>query len=288
MQNLLYHYAIIILFYFFVNMEDCIMKKTRQAIYILVALCCAALHGMDSVQKSDDIFVQHIQKILVAISDSDQMAYINSHNLLQKEAGNGHVTAVEFLIRHGATIDGYDAEGKTALHQAAYNGHFDVIKVLVCYAANINKLDKQGSTCMQNVMQGFTDYLNIANQSNFDGFARKHEFLAAGKYLIDNGACFKQTQNRPKTADIASLEQELLLYQQNRLTIRQQIDETACVLASALHERLGTKSPLAMLGQPLVYEISRMVAEEIKKDQSQIWSTGKKNKKCVVKTCVVQ
>ena len=267
-------------------MENCIMKKTRQTVYVLVALCYGALHGMDPMKKSDDILVQHMQKILVSVPDSDQMAYINSHNLLQKEAGAGHATAVEFLIKHGATIDGYDAEGKTALHQAAYNGHVDVVKVLVRYAANINKLDKQGFTCIQSVMQGFADYVNIANQSNFDGLARKPEFLAAGQYLVDSGVCIEQSQNGQKTADVASLEKELLLYQQNRLAIRQQIDGTACALASALHERLGVQSPLAILGQPLVYEISRMVAEEIKRDQSQNRSTGKKNKKKCA--CVVQ
>lgn len=49
--------------------------------------------------------------------------------LLYAAYHNSPVSAV-YLLRRGATVDGSDADGKTALHVCAYTGHIDVLKAI--------------------------------------------------------------------------------------------------------------------------------------------------------------
>lgn len=59
----------------------------------------------------------------------------------------GRTSAVEFLLDHGAPIDGQDSQyGNTALHAAAMNGNLEVVQLLVERGADPSIRNKEGKT----------------------------------------------------------------------------------------------------------------------------------------------
>jgi ankyrin repeat protein len=56
------------------------------------------------------------------------------------------IAAIELLLEQGLSINGIDANGRTALHGAALQGYDDVIKYLVSKGADLNVKDKGGFT----------------------------------------------------------------------------------------------------------------------------------------------
>ena len=52
-------------------------------------------------------------------------------------ARNGHTDVVEYLLRHGASVNAKGVFGGTALHWAAMNGHAGTVDLLVARGANL-------------------------------------------------------------------------------------------------------------------------------------------------------
>lgn len=57
---------------------------------------------------------------------------------------NGHVAAVDELLRQGANLSSKDLDGFTPLHAAADGGCCQVIQVLVTKGADLNAAAKEG------------------------------------------------------------------------------------------------------------------------------------------------
>ncbi len=56
------------------------------------------------------------------------------------------VTALEYLLPHGADVNGADRMGATALHTVAKRGYVEVLKYLAAHGANLNATDRTGAT----------------------------------------------------------------------------------------------------------------------------------------------
>jgi uncharacterized protein len=58
----------------------------------------------------------------------------------------GAVDIVRSLLANGASVNGRDGEGKTALHHAAGGANLEVAKVLLAYGADVQAADHHGTT----------------------------------------------------------------------------------------------------------------------------------------------
>jgi hypothetical protein len=58
---------------------------------------------------------------------------------LQKAARHGHLGTVQWLLDHGARVDGQPTSGTTPLMAAAIEGHVDVVRLLLDAGAEINR-----------------------------------------------------------------------------------------------------------------------------------------------------
>jgi len=50
----------------------------------------------------------------------------------------GHVETVTELLNHGANIENYDKNGRTALFDAVVNGNIELARLLIDHGANVN------------------------------------------------------------------------------------------------------------------------------------------------------
>jgi Ankyrin repeats (3 copies) len=64
-------------------------------------------------------------------------------------APNGHRNVAEFLLDHGANVNGADGLKQTPLHTAADRGSDDVAKILIDRGADIDARDSLGATPLQ-------------------------------------------------------------------------------------------------------------------------------------------
>ncbi|KAL8706775.1 MAG: hypothetical protein Q9201_000201 [Fulgogasparrea decipioides] len=67
-----------------------------------------------------------------------QADVLQGHAALHKAAQSGNVTAIHFLLAHGAKVDLSNAEGETPLHEAAFWAHPKAIEALLNAGADIS------------------------------------------------------------------------------------------------------------------------------------------------------
>ena len=60
-------------------------------------------------------------------------------------AGEGRLDAVRYLLDHGADVNIYDQQGRTAVTEAAFAGSAAVVKELALRGADINAVSDQGT-----------------------------------------------------------------------------------------------------------------------------------------------
>ncbi|EXA36468.1 hypothetical protein FOQG_11195 [Fusarium oxysporum f. sp. raphani 54005] len=72
----------------------------------------------------------------------------NRYTALIYAAGYGHISAVNWLLTKGATIEARDKDGNTALLVAAYNGHATIASLLVDKGADVEARNNVGSTSL--------------------------------------------------------------------------------------------------------------------------------------------
>ena len=69
---------------------------------------------------------------------------------LRKASEHGHGAAVQSLLEHHASTDGFvnvtDEDGRTSLIYASRNGHLDVVQLLLAQGAAVNQADNNGWT----------------------------------------------------------------------------------------------------------------------------------------------
>ncbi|KAG9408167.1 hypothetical protein AC1031_021415 [Aphanomyces cochlioides] len=101
----------------------------------------------------------------------DMPSSVAELELLQRAARKGRHDLVASLIMNGADINGTDASGHTAAHQAARNGHIHVLDVLHALGADLGKCSQRG--------------VSIAHQAAFGGHVQFLERLVALGVRVD-------------------------------------------------------------------------------------------------------
>ena len=100
---------------------------------------------------------------------------------LRKASKHGHGAAVQSLLEHHASTDGFvnvtDEGGRTSLSWASGNGHLDVAQLLLAQGAAVNQANNKGLTPL--IMASENGHLDVAqlllaqsaavNQANNDG-----------------------------------------------------------------------------------------------------------------------
>ena len=67
-----------------------------------------------------------------------------------------HMTCLEILLQHNATMDLRDNDGVTALHWAAYTGNADAVRSLLKHGASASITDKNGRSALHMATQADT------------------------------------------------------------------------------------------------------------------------------------
>ena len=100
---------------------------------------------------------------------------------LRKASEHGHGAAVQSLLEHHASTDGFvnitDEDGRTSLFWASQNGHLDVAQLLLAQDAAVNQANNNGATPL--IIASQNDHLDVVqlllaqgaavNQANNNG-----------------------------------------------------------------------------------------------------------------------
>ncbi len=90
--------------------------------------------------------IQRIQTLLAQSPDLINAPGKNGETLLQAAAGKGQLEVVQFLLDHGAAVNGIAQPGLTPLHFAAGNGHLAVVDLLLRRGAKPDRATRGGVT----------------------------------------------------------------------------------------------------------------------------------------------
>ena len=90
---------------------------------------------------------------------------------LRKASEHGHGAAVQSLLEHHASTDGFvnvtDEDGQTSLSWASRNGHLDVAQLLLAQGAAVNQAKNNGSTPLS--MASFKGHLDVVDMLRAHG-----------------------------------------------------------------------------------------------------------------------
>ena len=141
----------------------------------------------------------------------------------------GYQAVVETLLAHGANVNQQNSRGATPLHEAICSNRAETIPTLIAAAADLNAINREGLTPLElaHTLSGTTIY--ILGQAPMP---------------------FNQSI-------ITLLDDYNLRIQESRARAH----NAAEILAQATHPRLGENSPLALLGQFLLQDISVLTKE---------------------------
>ena len=182
----------------------------------------------------------------------------------------GDIAIVRALISAGAnvnqqTINGF-MEGSTPLHNASYNGHLAAVQGLIGAGAALGARNKDGQTPLQLAQAGGHKYV-VSYQQRIRTIQQKapqkardiaqtlvlatHERLGNGSPLSLLSQDILLRELLPAIAHLA-VDAEMTDACQPRTPMM------ALALASATHARLGANSPLALLPQDLLRNITQL------------------------------
>lgn len=83
-------------------------------------------------------------------STNESHTVLNLHSSpLHLAAEQGHLDAVNLLLRYGADVEARDSDGATALEKASSEGHDDVVKLLWHYGADFEAKGSDGATALE-------------------------------------------------------------------------------------------------------------------------------------------
>ncbi|PWA35686.1 Ankyrin repeat-containing protein [Artemisia annua] len=92
----------------------------------------------------------------------------------------GEVRTINRVLESGATINGIDQHGWTALHRASFKGYTDVVRVLIEKGVNIDARDEEGYTAMHCAVEsGNADVLELLVKKGADVKVRTNKGVTA-------------------------------------------------------------------------------------------------------------
>ena len=152
----------------------------------------------------------------------------------------GNIERVRELIAAGAKLEAKDQDSKTPLHWAAYKGNQEVVKALVDAGANLEAKNQGGRTPLHvAAYHGHQEIVQVliaagANLGVRDQYGRTSLRIANGRghqTIVDGITGYQR-----------------------------QVPVIAGTLAQSLHRHLGAESPVGLLPQDLIKNISRLSA----------------------------
>ncbi|CAN1245779.1 Protein VAPYRIN [Linum grandiflorum] len=127
------------------------------------------------------------------------------------------------LTEGGATINGRDQHGWTALHRAAFKGKIDAARTLLEKGINIDSKDEDGYTALHCAVEaGHTDVIELLVKKNIDVDARTNKGVSAlqiaeslhyagiTRVLINGGASREDTNNHVTAPTLVSSKNGLM------------------------------------------------------------------------------
>ncbi|KAI4386630.1 hypothetical protein MLD38_004547 [Melastoma candidum] len=130
-----------------------------------------------AARKGDSKAVRRILERGASINGRDQ----NGWTALHRASFKGHVDVVQILIEKGIDIDAKDADGYTALHCATESGHTDVVALLVKKGADVASRTNKGLTARQ--IAELLDYAGIKRMLVHGGATKETAGDTAGALL---------------------------------------------------------------------------------------------------------
>ncbi|KAI4381607.1 hypothetical protein MLD38_007668 [Melastoma candidum] len=100
--------------------------------------------------------------------------------ILLAAARKGDSKAVRRVLECGASINGRDQNGWTALHRASFKGHVDVVRILIEKGIDIGTKDRDGYTALHCATEsGHTDVVELLVKKGADVGLRTNKGLTA-------------------------------------------------------------------------------------------------------------
>ena len=81
------------------------------------------------------------------------MGQIGSKGLLCKAAALGIIPKLQEMLQDGVSSNACDYDGRTAAHLAASNGNFRALKWLFSNGATVNGMDRFGNTALDDAIR---------------------------------------------------------------------------------------------------------------------------------------
>eukprot|EP00808_Paulinella_micropora_P006173 g30808.t1 len=107
-----------------------------------------ALHDAARDGRADEV-----KRLCEGKADADLRNWATGNSPLSMAARNGHLGAVQELLRGGAHLDCADRGGTTALHWAALYGHHEVVAQLLQARADSTLRNQWGETALDKAHQ---------------------------------------------------------------------------------------------------------------------------------------
>ena len=128
-----------------------LLREKQEARDAAIKTASSSLNTLDeSVQTA--AINGDVEKLKVLLDKGN--IHINASNYsgitaLHYAAENNHLTAVQELLGHGASVDVPDINGRTPLYYVSVQGHADIAKELVENGADPHFIDKNGTTPLE-------------------------------------------------------------------------------------------------------------------------------------------
>jgi len=180
-----------------------------------------------------------------------------------KAAETGSIAVVrELAAANPQIVHQEDPVCQTPLHVAAYFGKQEVVEFLVAAGADVNKEDKQGDTPLQLAVKGLQANVDILSAcggvdqlSSHIPFVEDDKYEAVMTYLLDHGAT-RENIAKNTSYSLAVMERAFVQH-----ACHQRIRQLAFILAMGTHARLGGESPLSMMSQYMLAEMSLLAQQ---------------------------
>ena len=247
------------------------MNCIKKIAYVcaLLLMTTGAARGMDIFQAAATGNIGRIEELLANGADINQRDN-NDNTALHVAAEYGQEATVLRLIQTGARVNKRNYCDKTALHLAVEKGYEAIIGMLIEAGACVNQQDAYGRTALHLAVRNIMAETRV-NPQEMPWAGRLHREAIVCR-LIKAGTDINQQDDDGKTAvDIAvELRQHTIVtllndYIQRMEQARQRVPVIAHTLALVTNGRLSAASPLALLPQDLLHDITHLAkqAEEM-------------------------
>ncbi|KAK7494685.1 hypothetical protein BaRGS_00014083 [Batillaria attramentaria] len=124
---------------------------------------CTILYSKTPLTHAIELTFVEVAKLLVtsgaSVNKPELLAYARRPLHLALDIHNHQL--VEFLLQHGAEVDGQDGCGATPLHKACFLGDTDAVEILLSAGASVTAGDSVGRTAFHRAVEG--QHYELAN-----------------------------------------------------------------------------------------------------------------------------